>query len=114
LSSILIHPDDGDMAVYMNSLRRLADGFDVRMIFPAHGPATARGLEALREQIAHRSARETAILEAIAAGAADVASIVTRVYQDVPAPMHAYAALSVQSVLRKLRDENRVPAGFAA
>ena len=114
LSSILIHPDDGDMAVYMNSLQRLVDGFDVQMIFPAHGPATAQGQQALREQIAHRRARETAILEAISAGAADVASIVGRVYQDVPAPMHAYAALSVQSVLRKLRDENRVPAGFAA
>lgn len=101
LSSILIHPDDGDMVQYLASLERLAE-LPARVVFPSHGPATAAGARAIAVQLQHRRQREAAILAAIRGGAGDVAAVVAKVYTDVPAEMHPYAALSVRSVVRKL------------
>jgi ribonuclease/clavin/mitogillin len=107
LSSILIDPADGDMADYLRSLQRLTQ-LPSRMVFPAHGPATNHGPQALQEQLEHRHAREQAVLEAIAQGCDTVASVVRAVYRDVPASMHEYAALSVRSILAKVEGEGRV------
>jgi ribonuclease/clavin/mitogillin len=107
LSSILVDPRDGDMVQYMESLERLAK-LPARVVFPSHGPAAAAGAAAVVAQLAHRRAREAAILAAIRDGAGTIAEVVTRVYTDVPASMHGFAALSVQSVVSKLAREGAV------
>lgn len=107
LSSILIHPDDGDLDDYMNSLERLAE-LPVRVVYPAHGPADTRGARALRLQLDHRRARTASVCHAIGAGAHSVESITAAVYVDVPRPMLGYAAHSVRSILVSLERAGRV------
>ena len=59
--------------------------------------------------IAHRMARETAILDALQRRReATVAELVADVYTDVPAALHPIAAHSVWAHLRKLTDESLV------
>src|SRR5262249_33001183 len=41
LSSVVIAPPEGDLAAYLESLRRLA-GYPARLLLPAHGPVSAR------------------------------------------------------------------------
>lgn len=107
LSSILIHPDDGDLGDYLRSLERLA-ALPVKVVYPAHGPADTRGTRALRGQLEHRHARTRAVVGAMEAGAADVEAITAAVYQDVPRPMLGLAAYSVRSILAYLREQGRV------
>lgn len=101
LSSILVRTSDGDMTQYMQSLERIA-GLPVRIVYPGHGPASPAGADALRAQLEHRRARESAILQAIEDGAGDIPSVVKSVYQDVPEAMHGFAAQSVESVCARL------------
>ncbi len=101
LSSILVHPDDGDMIDYMSSLRRLQE-LPVRVVFPAHGPASNQGIELLRAQYSHREDREQAVMSCVSKGTRELSEVVAEVYEDIPEEMREYAALSVQSILKKL------------
>jgi len=109
LSSILVHPDDGDMIQYMASLRRLIQ-LPVRMVFPAHGPASNWGVQLLTAQYAHREERERAILDCVRRGTRELSQLVAEVYDDIPVEMRDYAALSIQSILKKLVAEGKVSA----
>ena len=61
----------------------------------------------LRAYIDHRRERERQILAALDRSEAPIAEIVKRVYTDVPEVLHAAAAQSVASHLRKLEREGR-------
>jgi hydroxyacylglutathione hydrolase len=106
-STTVIPPDDGDLAAYLASLRRLLD-LDVQRIYPGHGPVLEPARPVIEEFIAHRLERERQILAALAAGAETVAEIVARVYRDVAPALHPVARLSVQSHLVKLEREGHV------
>ncbi len=106
-STTVIPPDDGDLAEYLASLRRLSE-WDVRSIYPAHGPVIDDAAGTIREYIDHRLARERQILEALAAGRVTIPAIVEQVYASVPAALHPAAAMSVASHLKKLEREGRV------
>lgn len=106
-STTVIPADDGDLAAYMSSLRRL-QGLDVRRIYPAHGPVIEDGPARIREYIDHRLERERQILDAIGGGLDTIPAMVERIYADVPAALHPAAAMSVQAHLRKLAREGRV------
>jgi ribonuclease/clavin/mitogillin len=106
VGTTVIPTHGGDLLDYMASLDRmlaLAPG----RIYPAHGPVIADGPAKLREYIAHRGAREQQIVAALRQGDADVATVVKRVYTDVPEVLHAAAAHSVAAHLRKLEREGR-------
>ncbi|MGH7814567.1 MAG: MBL fold metallo-hydrolase [Candidatus Binataceae bacterium] len=101
-------PDDtGDLGDYMDSLRRLLE-LDLETIYPAHGPAVRNPKEKIREYIAHRELRERQVLDALAGGPREVMEIVKAIYTDVPEYLHAAAASSVRSHLRKLNRDGRV------
>jgi len=108
LSSILVDPAEGDMATYMESLRRLID-LPVRMVLPAHGPGNPLGRELLEKQLNHRQEREAAVLATIEAGASRIENIVKEVYEDIPESMLGYATLSARAIVDKLIDEGKVP-----
>jgi len=59
------------------------------------------------QYIAHRLLREAHILEALAASVHEVPALVERLYTDVPAFLHAAAAMSVSAHLRQLAAEGR-------
>ncbi|MGH7905110.1 MAG: MBL fold metallo-hydrolase, partial [Candidatus Binataceae bacterium] len=101
-------PDDtGDLAQYMDSLRRLL-AQDSVTIYPAHGPVIRNPTEKIREYIAHRELRERQVLETLATEPLEVMEIVKRIYVDVPDYLHPAAASSIRSHLKKLKTEGRV------
>jgi len=102
ISSILVHPEDGDMGQYLHSLKRLSE-LPARMVFPAHGPATADA-GVFSAQLAHREARQLSVQAAIEGGAETVTAVVGQVYGDVPQEMHGFAADSVRSILARLSE----------
>jgi glyoxylase-like metal-dependent hydrolase (beta-lactamase superfamily II) len=106
-STTVIPPDDGDLADYLASLRRVLE-LDVQRIYPAHGPVLEPARPVIEGYIAHRLEREAQILAALGEGAETVTAIVARVYRDVPAALHPVARLSVLSHLVKLEREDRV------
>ncbi len=107
VGTTVIPSHGGDLLEYMNSLARMLALAPTR-IYPAHGPLIADGQAKLRDYIAHRNAREAQILAALGAGDANVATVVKRVYTDVPEVLHAAAGHSVAAHLQKLEREGRV------
>jgi glyoxylase-like metal-dependent hydrolase (beta-lactamase superfamily II) len=103
----VISDESGNLGEYMNSLRRLLE-LDSRTIYPAHGPVIHEADRKIREYIAHRELRERQILDILAEGPRQVGEIVRIIYTDVPEHLHAAAAMSVRSHLKKLRAEDRV------
>jgi glyoxylase-like metal-dependent hydrolase (beta-lactamase superfamily II) len=105
-STVVIKPPDGDMAAYLESLRRLLT-LRVRAIAPGHGHVIEDPVATVEGYLAHRSAREAAIVEALVAGDRSVDEIVRRVYVDVADELHPVARHSVYAHLLKLVGEGR-------
>ena len=104
-SSVIAEPD-GDLAAYLDSLRRLAtlDGWTV---LPGHGPQRADCAVAAREYLAHRRERldqVRAALHRLGLAASDDAAdaVVGVVYADVPERLRWAARSSVVAQLRYL------------
>lgn len=106
-STVVIAPPDGDMAAYLEALRRVRD-LPLAAMAPGHGAVIDDPDAKLAEYLSHRLAREEAIVSALAAaGSAGVDEIVEAVYVDVPAALHPIARFSVWAHLRKLRTDGQ-------
>ena len=106
-STSVIAPPDGDMARYMDSLDLLLTRPD-RIYYPAHGPERLEPIAHVRSLIAHRRAREQAILAALREGLGTIPAIVARLYADIDPRLHGAAALSVRAHLEKLIAEGTI------
>jgi glyoxylase-like metal-dependent hydrolase (beta-lactamase superfamily II) len=106
-STSVIPAGDGDLADYIASLRRL-QGLDVRRIYPAHGPVIEDGPGRIAEYIEHRMMRERQVLQALGDGLVTIPAMVARIYAEVSTKLHAAAAQSVESHLKKLARDGRV------
>jgi len=62
-SSVVIAPPEGDLAAYLDSLRRL-QALPARLLLPAHGGPTPRVQVALKDCLEHRRQREEQLLAA--------------------------------------------------
>lgn len=100
--------DDGDMAVYLDSLRRMAAKVgaeapgSIRFV-PAHGPVLDDPLAVLEHYIRHRLAREAKVRAAVVeAGHRAFMTIFAAAYADTPKRLWPFAALSLEAHLRKL------------
>jgi glyoxylase-like metal-dependent hydrolase (beta-lactamase superfamily II)/8-oxo-dGTP pyrophosphatase MutT (NUDIX family) len=107
LSSIVIAPPDGDLAVYLDSLRRLR-GYDCRLLLPSHGGPSARPGDLLDETLAHRRGREEQLLAALGKGLRQVGELAQEMYPGLPTPLVRFAELQVRAGLQKLQREQRV------
>ncbi|HYT90790.1 MAG TPA: MBL fold metallo-hydrolase [Gemmataceae bacterium] len=107
LSSIVIVPSEGDLAVYLESLRRLQK-YDCRLLLPSHGNVSARPAETLRECLEHRARREGQLLEALAAGPRTLDELAPESYKGLPAELMRFARLQLLAGLYKLQREGRV------
>ena len=101
-----IDPPDGDLVVYLRSLKRMVE-LGPRTMFPGHGPVVLRAREKLLEYLAHREERETQVLGALADGPRAIAEMVEVIYADHPKEVRPLAARSVLAHLLKLVDEGR-------
>jgi glyoxylase-like metal-dependent hydrolase (beta-lactamase superfamily II) len=114
LGTILIDPDDdGSMATYLDSLRRLA-ALPLTRVVPAHGPAIDDPGAVFAHYIAHRLAREAKLLGALSTRPAGLAELVSRVYDDVDPRLHGVAGRSLRAHLEKLVAEGRARASVRA
>ncbi len=106
-STVVIDPPDGDMREYLASLERLLTE-ELTWLAPGHGTLIAHPHEALCALIAHRLSRESQIFAALSAEEpAALATLVARVYADVPQSLHALAERSVLAHLLKLQTDGR-------
>lgn len=108
--SVFIAPDPGALRSYLDALERLRARRPVA-IGPGHGPVILDPDAKLAEYIAHRLAREAALVEALAQGRRTVAELLDFAWADVPADLRGAAAVTLAAHLDKLRDEGRLPDG---
>ncbi|MCC5953474.1 MAG: MBL fold metallo-hydrolase [Acidimicrobiia bacterium] len=107
-STVVIKPPDGDMAAYLDSLRKVR-AMPLRAIAPGHGPLIEEPNAVVDWYIAHRLEREQKVYDALAAhGSATIATLLPVVYGDVPEALHPVARYSLHAHLRKLAGDGRV------
>ena len=107
LSSVLIPPPpDGDLAIYLDSLRRLQT-YPARLLLPSHGSPSARTAFVLEQALAHRREREEQLLQALTDEPRTVAEIVVEIYRGLPAELMRFAQMQILAGLHKLQREGR-------
>lgn len=106
IGTILIDPDDGDMATYLASLERLLAA-DVGALLPAHGPVIDDGPAKLRAYTAHRLMREARVLAALVEAPQPLAVVCAAAYADTPSWLWPLAERSLLAHLHKLHAEGR-------
>lgn len=108
--SVFIAPDPGALAAYLDGLGRLrARGPE--LICPGHGPLVEDPAGKLDEYVAHRLARESALLAALAAGARTIDELLDAAWSDAPAVLRPAATVTLAAHLDKLDGEGRLPDG---
>lgn len=108
VGSTWVGPPDGDMAVYLQSLERMA-ALPARVLAPGHGPLSAEPSRRIRELIEHRLAREAQIMEILQQGPHTVAALAGEIYGPAAPPgVMEVARRTVLGHLIKLEREGRV------
>ena len=107
-STVVIGPPDGSMGDYLRSLRRLQHE-PVSRIAPGHGFVIEDAQAEIVRIIAHRLQREAKVVERLGrAGAVNIDTLVTSVYDDVDPRLHPVAKGSLLAHLLKLEEDGRV------
>jgi endoribonuclease LACTB2 len=110
IGTILIDPSEGDMGLYLDSLRALLarQASAPTTLLPAHGPVIPDGAAKLREYIAHRTMREDRVVAALAGQVdASAAELVALAYADTPRMLWGLAERSLLAHLDKLGRDGR-------
>lgn len=112
-SSIIVAPPDGDLAVYLESLRTM-QRYDCRLLLPSHGSASSRPARTLAEAVEHRARREEQLLSLLGPEPRPLAELVPELYKGLPQGLMRMAELQTLAGLLKLQREGRVaPVGEA-
>lgn len=93
-STTVVSPPDGDMTLYMESLKALL-GRDDHIYLPAHGPAVEKTRSHVRALIGHRRMREKQILAQLEGGEGRIPHMVEAMYRDIDPRLHPAAGRSV-------------------
>lgn len=109
VGTIIVEPTDGDMILYLESLRRMAS-LKPHGLLPAHGDIIGDPQAILSFYIAHRLMREGKVMAAIEAhgAAARPTDLVAHAYADTPEALWPLALRSIAAHLIKLEREGRV------
>ncbi len=106
-STVVIDPPDGDMAAYLGSLDSLLRE-PLDQLAPGHGTLIPQPHCAIQALIQHRLRREAKVLASLPRQhAADLPTLVLRVYDDVSSRLHPIAERSLLAHLLKLEAEGR-------
>jgi glyoxylase-like metal-dependent hydrolase (beta-lactamase superfamily II) len=93
---------------YLAGLERLRDR-GLALLCPGHGEPIADPAGRLGELLAHRAAREAALLDALGRGLRGEDELLDAAWGDAPPQLRPVAALSLAAHLAKLREEGRLP-----
>jgi glyoxylase-like metal-dependent hydrolase (beta-lactamase superfamily II) len=109
LGSTIVGPRDtgGSLLDYMRSLERLQE-FDLKILYPGHGPEVNDPHAKIDEYIEHRLMRERRLVAALDRGERSRAVLLAEVWDDVPAELRGPAAIAMEAHLEKLEDEGRL------
>ena len=94
---------------YLDGLQRLR-AMDLALLGPGHGDPVTDPATRLEELIAHRNAREEALVAALDRGLRTRDELLDAAWPDAPANLRDAATLSLEAHLGKLREEGRLPA----
>lgn len=103
LGTTVVVPPDGDMADYVDSLKKL-QAYDIKMICPGHGPVIREPRHKLEE-------REEQILKALSEGCTSLESLADYIYPELTPRLQGMARWQVESHLHKLVKEGKVSWG---
>jgi glyoxylase-like metal-dependent hydrolase (beta-lactamase superfamily II) len=108
-STVVIEPPDGNMRAYLESLRRLL-ALEIDTLAPGHGYLIENPHAEAERLIEHRLGRESKVRQALleAGGSATLATLLPRVYNDVPQTLHPLAARSLRAHLEKLIEDGEL------
>jgi glyoxylase-like metal-dependent hydrolase (beta-lactamase superfamily II) len=106
-STTVVSPPDGDMADYIESLRRVAGRAD-SVLWPTHGPPRDDAADYVSALVDHRLERERGVLAAVRNGLSSPRLIVELLYANVARELHRPARRSVWGHLIKLVDEGKI------
>jgi glyoxylase-like metal-dependent hydrolase (beta-lactamase superfamily II) len=98
----------GRLREYLGGLRRLR-ALDLERIFPGHGDPVTDPAAKLDQYLAHRAERERKLLAALEAGARTEDELLDAAWDDAPAEVRQFAAISMRTHLEKLREEGLAP-----
>lgn len=107
-TTVLMHPD-GDLAAYLDSLRRMLDlveARDVRRLLPGHGPEVADPIGWLTYYGDHRAERLQQVRAALTNGAQSADEVVDLVYGAVNPEIRFAALASTRAQLDYLARES--------
>lgn len=108
--TIIVSPqDDGDMALYLASLRRLLS-LGAQRIWPAHGIAVEDGDKLVGRYLEHRLLREHKVVRALETGAETIDALLPLAYDDTPVALYPLAQESLLAHLLALVTTGRVEA----
>lgn len=106
-TSVVAHPD-GDLAAYLDSLRRMLD-LGEHDLHPGHGPSLTEDPQAvLRFYADHRAHRLAQILAALEGGARTPAELVATIYAEVDQRLWDAAEASTRAALDHLAASGQV------
>jgi glyoxylase-like metal-dependent hydrolase (beta-lactamase superfamily II) len=94
---------------YMAGLARLRER-RLALLCPGHGDPVLDADARLEELIAHREAREVALLDALGRGLRSEDELLDAAWADAPSELRPVAALSLAAHLDKLREDGRLEA----
>lgn len=106
-TTVVPPPPNGDMAQYLDSLRKMKS-LDAEVMCCGHGPAVREPDRKLQELIDHRREREEQVFALLRDGADSVESLVAAIYPELDKRLAGMAASQVRSHLAKLEREGRV------
>ncbi len=109
IGTIIVEPFDGDMALYLESLRHMAS-LSPTALLPAHGGTIDDPQAILSFYIAHRLMREGKVFDALEAHgtAARPQDLVATAYDDTPQALWPLAVRSLEAHLIKLERDGRI------
>jgi len=108
-STTALQPPWGDMARYIESLKKLLD-YDVALMLPSHGPPITEPRQRVEYLIQHRLEREEQVISLLKQGKKTVKELVAEVYPELTGFLHVVAKGQVSAHLVKLEQEGKVSA----
>ena len=102
-----VSPERGDMAKYIDSLRKL-QGMEISALYPGHGEPVHEPQRKIKELLDHRLERERQVLHYLSEGRITVDSIVQAIYPELDTDLLDSAKGQVKVHLVKLEQEGKV------
>jgi glyoxylase-like metal-dependent hydrolase (beta-lactamase superfamily II) len=106
VTSVVIAPPDGNLAEYLQSLRRLRE-LPSRMLLPSHGNVSAQPMQIIDAALEHRAKREKQLLDSLMDGPTAIDDLTARLYRGTPETLLRFARAQVLAGLLKLQQEGR-------